>query len=160
MLRGSSSCLLLLLAGCGASESAPPPAPPPPSTREVAAEAPAAPQARPGGDVVAADPPDDGRARAIREAEAFVRAQGYADTPATVRGDQVVHEGIEGSIEDRRSSLDPHAFHAIPEGDGWSVIFRYARPGAEGRGRMLRLRPGQPPSFVHQDLLLSAFAPR
>lgn len=99
--------------------------------------------------------PEDGRARAIREAEAFVRAQGYADTPPTVSGDDIVHEGIEGTMEDRRNMLDPHAVRATESNGEWAVVFRYRDPELAGRGRMLRLRPGQRPSFVHQDLLLS-----
>ena len=41
---------------------------------------------------------DAERARAIREAEDFVRAQGYTDAPPSVSGDAVVREGIEAGL--------------------------------------------------------------
>ncbi len=161
--------LLVTLLGCG---EAPPPAPAPtttavePAAVEPAAVEPAAvePAIEPAAVEPAAGEPapvaaDAERAAAIAEAEAFVRAQGYADTPATVTGDEIVHEGIEGSLEDRRGSLDPVALHAGGANGEWNVIFRYAHPLHEDRGRMLQLRPGQRPSFVHQDLIISAFLP-
>jgi hypothetical protein len=98
--------------------------------------------------------PADARARAIQEAEAFVRAQGYTDTPPTATGDELVREGIEGTIEDRLHMLDPRAVRATGANGEWNVVFRYRDPELAGRGRMLRLRPGARPSFVHQDLVL------
>jgi hypothetical protein len=102
---------------------------------------------------------EDERAAAIAEAEAFVRAQGYTNTPPTVSGNQIVHEGIEISIEDRRDTLDPHAVYAAGADGEWSVIFRYRDPQYAERGRMLVLRPAQTPAFVHQDVVLSAIVP-
>lgn len=55
--------------------------------------------------------------------------------------------------------LDLHAVHAAGADGQWSVAFRYRDPRYAGRGRLLRLQSGQRPSFVHQDLILSAFAP-
>src|SRR5688572_7410625 len=55
---------------------------------------------------------DAERARAIREAEDFVRAQGYTDAPPSVSGDAVVQEGIEGTVADRRRMLEPRALRA------------------------------------------------
>ncbi|MCA9608171.1 MAG: hypothetical protein KC619_21325 [Myxococcales bacterium] len=100
--------------------------------------------------------PEDARARAIRTAEAFVRAQGYADAPPSVPDDEIVHEGIEGTIADRRGTLDPTAVSARDEGGRWTVYFRYADPRYEDRGRALRLVEGETPHFVHQDVILSA----
>lgn len=131
---------LLLLIGCG-NTATPAPTPTPPSTTATVATP-------PGGST--------SRAQVIAEAEAFVRAQGYASTPPTATGDALVHEGIEGTIADRLNTLDPHAVHSIESNGVVSVTFRYVDPQYAGRGRMLRLRPGQTPSFVHQDVILSA----
>jgi hypothetical protein len=129
------------LPGCG-NTATPAPTPTPPSTT-VTVLAPPAPAAT--------------RVQVIAQAEAFVRAQGYASTPPTATGDALVHEGIEGSIVDRLNTLDPHAVHSLESGGVVSVVFRYVDPQYAGRGRMLRLTPGQTPSFVHQDVMLSAF---
>lgn len=94
------------------------------------------------------------QASAIRIAEAFVRAQGYTDTAPTVSGDEIVHEGIEGTMDDRRDMLEPRAASASGRGTDWDVVFRYRDPAFAGRGRVLRLRAGERPSFVHQDLVL------
>lgn len=104
-----------------------------------------------------AAPAAEAEARAL--AEAFVRAQGYADTPPSVTGDAIVHEGIEGTLEDRLDTLDPHAVEVAREGEGWRAVFRYRDPRYAGRGRVLRLPAGGTPRFVHQDFLLSALAP-
>lgn len=103
-----------------------------------------------------APPPEDARARAIRTAEAFVRAQGYTDTPPSVADDEIVHEGIEGSVADRRGMLEPTAVSASGEGGRWTVFFRYTDPRYAGRGRALTLVDGETPRFVHQDAILSA----
>lgn len=100
---------------------------------------------------------DDARARAIATAEAFVRAQGYTDVPPTVPADQIVHEGIEGTIEMRLNALEPTAVTARGEGEDWTVIFRYRESRYEGRGRAVRLRAGEGPHFVHQDVVVSAW---
>src|SRR5262249_8773556 len=68
---------------------------------------------------------DAERARAIREAEDFVRAQGYTDAPPSVSGDAVVREGIEGTVADRRGMLEPRAVRANVSGGEWVVVFRY-----------------------------------
>jgi hypothetical protein len=94
------------------------------------------------------------RARAIHEAEDFVRAQGYTDAPPSVSGDAVVREGIEGTVADRRGMLEPRAVRAYASGGEWVVVFRYRDSQFAGRGRALKLRPGQTPSFVHQDTVL------
>jgi hypothetical protein len=96
------------------------------------------------------------RSAAIAEAEAFVRAQGYTDTASTALGNEIVREGIEGTMDDRRNTLEPKALRASKiDGNGnWDVIFKYRDPKFSERGRMLRLRRGTRPSFVHQDLLL------
>jgi len=99
----------------------------------------------------------DARARAIAQAEAFVRAQGYTDVPPTVPADQIVHEGIEGTIEMRLNSLEPAAVTASGEGENWTVIFRYRDSRYEGRGRAVRLRAGEGPHLVHQDVIVSAW---
>lgn len=143
--------LSMLLLGCGASEaesgSAPPDDPAPAADHEEAADGPA-PETEP-----SAEDPD--RARVIAQAEAFVRAQGYADTPPTVSEDEIVHEGIEGTIEMRRNTLVPRAVRASRSGDGWMVVFRYTDPRYAERGRALMIRRGQTPRFEHQDLVLS-----
>ena len=90
-------------------------------------------------------------------AESFVRAQGYADTAPSVTDDQIVHEGIEGSIASRRDMLDPHAVTVSPTEGGWSAIFRYQDPQYAGRGRML-VHSAEGTHFVHQDLQLVAQA--
>lgn len=95
---------------------------------------------------------DEANARAV--AESFVRAQGYADTPCTLPEEAIVHEGIEGTIEDRRNSLDPHAVSVSRMADGWYAVFRYVAPEFADRGRQLRMPDGETPHFVHQDMLL------
>jgi len=102
------------------------------------------------------EPPgaDAERARAIREAENFVRAQGYTDAPPSVSGDAVVREGIEGTVADRRGMLEPRAVRAYASGGEWVVVFRYQDSQFAGRGRALKLRAGQTPSFIHQDMVL------
>jgi hypothetical protein len=97
---------------------------------------------------------DAERARAIRGAENFVRAQGYTDAPPSVSGDAVVREGIEGTIADRRGMLEPRAVGAYASGGEWVVVFRYQHSQLAGRGRALKLRAGQTPSFAHQDMVL------
>jgi hypothetical protein len=97
---------------------------------------------------------DAERARAIREAEDFVRAQGYTDAPPSVSGDAVVREGIEGRVADRHGMLEPRAVRAYASDGEWVVIFRYQDSQFAGRGRALKLRVGQTPSFVHQDMVL------
>lgn len=74
--------------------------------------------------------------------------------PPTVPDDEIVHEGIEGSIEMRRNTLVPGPVSAARTSDGWVVRFRYVDARYAGRGRVLHLREGQPPRFVHQDILL------
>jgi hypothetical protein len=150
----------LLLSACGASEPTSPaetsPTETSPTETSPTETSPAEPPHEAASDAEgAADEADDERARMIREAEAFVRAQGYTDTPATVSGDDVVHEFIEGTLEDRRGTLEPHAVRASGANGDWGVIFAYREARYAGRGRMLRIRAGQTPSFVHQDLLLS-----
>ncbi len=123
------------------------------------AEEPIAPEPEPVAEPAPPPPapaPEDDRARAIRLAEEFVRAQGYADAPPSVPESEIVHEGIEGTIADRRNTLDPHAVSASGQGEEWMVFFRYVDPRYEDRGRALRLQAGRPPSFVHQDVILSA----
>ena len=95
----------------------------------------------------------EGQARAA--AEAFVRAQGYADSPPTVSGDAIVHEGIEGTLADRLNSLDPHPLSVGRIHNGWGAVFRYADPQLAGRGRQLLMPEGEAPHFVHQDMLLN-----
>lgn len=154
---------LVSSAGCSGApaEPASPPGVEPAAARSPVPPVPAPAVPAPAPPRPAAAPADDAaeRAAALAEAEAFVRAQGYADTPPTVGPDQIVHEGIEGTVEDRIDSLDPHPVHVSGASGEWSVIFRYLDARYAGRGRMLRLRPGQPPAFVHQDVLLSAFPP-
>lgn len=139
----------LFASACGAGATSPP-EPSADETDEASAPADAT--------SVEATESDDGaedeRARVIREAEAFVRAQGYTDAPATASGDEIVHEGIEGTMEDRRGMLGPHAVRASGANGDFSVVFAYREARYAGRGRMLRMREGQRPSFVHQDLLL------
>lgn len=96
---------------------------------------------------------DDERARAIREAEDFVRAQGYTDAPPSVTGSAIVAEGIEGTLEQRRGMLEPRALRASGGNGEWTVIFRYVDVRFAGRARALRLRAGRTPTFAHQDLL-------
>lgn len=104
------------------------------------------------------EPEGDGaRARAIRIAEVFVRAQGYTDVPPTVPDEEIVHEGIEGSIDMRLNMLEEHAMTASGEGDDWMVIFRYRDPRSAGRGRAVQLRGDAAPRMVHQDVVLDAF---
>lgn len=102
---------------------------------------------------------DDERARIIREAEDFVRAQGYTDAPPSVSGDAIVRESIEGSLEGRRGMLEPRALGAYGSGNEWTVVFRYRDPKWAGRGRALNMRAGQTPWFVHQDLNLDHIGP-
>ena len=97
---------------------------------------------------------DAERARAIREAEEFVRAQGYTDAPPSVSDDAVVREGIEGTLADRRGTLEPRAVRAFASGADWVVVFRYQDSQNAGRGRALKLRAGQRPAFEHQDMIL------
>jgi hypothetical protein len=128
-----------MLTGCGSAAVEP-------ATTSAPAAAPT-----PSAPVTAAAP---GEAEARAAAEAFVRAQGYADTPPTVSEDAIVHEGIEGTIEDRLNSLDPHAVSVGRIGNGWGAVFRYVNPAYAGRGRQLLMPEGETPHFVHQDRLL------
>ncbi len=147
----------LCVAACGATEEAPLDERVEAAAAEPASDAPGAEvPAEVGDGEEPGDGADEARRAAIREAEAFVRAQGYTDAPATVSGDDIVREGIEGTVEMRRNMLDPRALGASGEGADWSVTFRYASPERAGRGRMLLIHAGSPPRFVHQDLLLSA----
>ena len=134
-MRGVHLCFAVLI-GCGSTAVEP-----------AAHAAPAAPAS-----VIAASAPGEAEARAA--AEAFVRAQGYTDTPPTVSGDAIVHEGIEGTIEDRLNSLDPHAVSVGRIGNGWGAVFRYVNPAYADRGRQLLMPEGETPHFVHQDRLL------
>jgi hypothetical protein len=109
-------------------------------------------EAKPGDD-------DDERARMIREAEDFVRAQGYTDAPPSVFGDAIVREWIEGSLEDRRGLLEPRAHRAYASGGEWIVVFRYRDPKYAERGRALKMRAGQTPAFRHQDQDLDFMGP-
>lgn len=136
---------LAVVLGCGGPEDAPEESIAPEPVTEPEREAPPPPPA-----------PEDDRARAIRIAEEFVRAQGYADAPPSVPESEIVHEGIEGAIADRQNTLDPHAVSASGQGEEWMVFFRYVDPRHGDRGRALRLQAGRPPSFVHQDVVLSA----
>jgi len=97
---------------------------------------------------------DAERARAMREAEDFVGAQGYTDAPPSVSGDAVVREGMEGTVADRRGMLEARAVRAYVSDGEWVVVFRYQGSQFAGRGRALRVRAGQTPSFVHQDMVL------
>ena len=112
-MRGVHLCFAVLI-GCGSTAV------------EPAANAASAPAP-----VIAASAPGEAEARAA--AEAFVRAQGYADTPATVSGDAIVHEGIEGTMEDRLNSLDPHVVSVGRIGNGWGAVFRYVNPAYGSR---------------------------
>ncbi len=127
-----------------------------PAAAEPVAAPPVAPvTAEPSG--TSAAPATEAEARAL--AEAFVRAQGYADTPPSVSADAIVHEGIEGTLEDRLGMLEPSAVEVSREGEGWRAVFRYRDARYAGRGRVLRLPAGETPHFVHQDFLLSALGP-
>lgn len=136
------ACLALALVGCGSTAVTPAPSVEP-APMEVAAVAP------PELTVLTED-----QARAA--AESFVRAQGYTDALPTVIGDQIVHEGIEGSMEDRRHTLEPHVFSVSPAVGGWRAVFRYQayqhRQYAE-RGRLL-VHDAEGTHFIHQDMLL------
>lgn len=90
----------------------------------------------------------------MREAEDFVRAQGYADAAPSASGDAIVREGMEGTLAERRHMLEPRAVRAYSNGRAWVVVFRYQDSQLAGRGRALELRAGQTPAFVHQDLVL------
>ncbi|MBX3271694.1 MAG: hypothetical protein KF729_15615 [Sandaracinaceae bacterium] len=151
MTRGAAALLWLAahaLVACGGGDASPGGSPAA-SAEPEAAEAPREEAA----EEVAA-------AAALARAEAFARAQGYLDTPATATGDALVREGIEGTIADRRGTLRAPPLRAMRAADGWRVVFAYADARYEGRGRMLRLPDQGRPSFVHQDLLLDALAPR
>lgn len=129
--------LALALVGCGTA--AVPPAPSAnPAPMEVAA-------------VTEPTVPTEDEARAA--AESFVRAQGYTDAPPTVIGDQIVREGIEGSLEDRRHTLEPHAFSVSSVVGGWRAVFRYQDPQYAERGRLL-VHDAEGTHFIHQDMLL------
>jgi hypothetical protein len=142
-----SVCALALLAACGGEPASPEPSPAP-----VATPAPAPPP-----EPTPTTPPAsqaEARAAVIAEAEAFIRAQGYTDVPPTVTGDEIAHEGIEGTLEDRRGMLEPRAVSAAGDDAQWSVVFRYRDPRFAGRGRLLRMVRGRRPAFVHRDLVL------
>src|SRR5262249_44125416 len=138
LLTPHITCAVLVI-GCGQ-----PPAPP--SQPRLTAEQPSltADSQRPGTDAE--------RARAIREAEDFLRAQGYTDAPPSASGDAVGREGLEGTVADRRGMPEPRAVRACASGGEWVVVFRYQDSQLAGRGRALRLRAGQPPSFVRRDM--------
>ena len=102
----------------------------------------------------APDPEAAARARAIQTAEAFVRAQGYTDVAPTVPDDEIVHEGIEGSVAMRRHQLAPRAVRADGRAGRWMVVFRYQDPQYAGRGRAVQLTAGETPRLIHQDLVL------
>lgn len=144
---------MVLLAACGAAEPAaePPGAEEPPTSEP--SETPTEPSDTP-------TEPEDERARILREAEAFVRAQGYTDTPPTVSGDAIVNEGIEGTLEDRRGMLEPRAVRAVRQQGAWTVLFAYRSPEYAGRGRALVIPDGEAPHFVHQDVILEAWTDR
>lgn len=153
MDRSTPLTLALLLAlGCGGAEVEPPDEPA--ATAQPSEESAAQDEA---------ETPTPEEATAARDAaalaEAFVREQGYTDVPPTVEGDAIVPEGIEGSVEDRLGTLQPRSVAAVQEGEGegWLVVFPYAAGEHEGRGRAVRLRAGQSPRLVHQDVVLSAF---
>ena len=135
------ACLVLVLVGCGSTAVTPAPTSEPAPMEVVTAT------------VTATEPsvPTEDEARAA--AESFVRAQGYTDAPPTVIGDQVVHEGIEGSLEDRRHTLEPHAFSVSPTASGWTAVFRYQDPQYAERGRLL-VHDAEGTHFIHQDMLL------
>ena len=139
------ACLALALVGCGSTPVEPATTASPTVTPVIAEEATA--------DEATADEATADEARIA--AESFVRAQGYADTAPSVAADAIVHEGIEGTLEDRRNMLDPHAVSVSPTADGWTAVFRYQDPQYAGRGRMLR-SSAEGTHFVHQDLLLHA----
>ncbi|MCB9596580.1 MAG: hypothetical protein H6719_27905 [Sandaracinaceae bacterium] len=145
---------LALFGGCGASEEPTEARAEAPRPRVFAepegAEAP--PPAEEAAAPAVEEEPE--RARAIERAEAFVRAQGYTDEPPSVSGDDIVLEGIEGTVEDRHGMLSPRALSASGQGAIWMVTFGYASPEHAGRGRVLRLVDGSPPQFIHQDVLL------
>lgn len=150
------SCMLgfalLLATGCGGTEAAPTeePTPTPAPASEPAAE-PEEAEPLPGEVSAAHD--------ATALAEAFVREQGYTDVPPTVGADGIVREGIEGSIEGRLGTLhsDSVSTQAEGDGEGWLVIFRYTAEQYAERGRAVRVRLGDSPRMVHQDVVLSAF---
>lgn len=144
-MKLTHAALALALLGCGST------AVEPVTTNEPVAIAPAATEPIAEARVEVAGPSEE-QARAA--AESFVRAQGYADTAPSVTDDQIVHEGIEGSIASRRNMLDPHAVSVAPTEGGWSATFRYQDPQYAGRGRML-VHTAEGTHFVHQDLLLS-----
>ncbi|MFO0710795.1 MAG: hypothetical protein U0353_13195 [Sandaracinus sp.] len=136
-------CVSLAAVGCGGREPAG-------ATPSVAPAA--------GASSVAPEPTAEATADergALRRAEDFVRAQGYLDTPPSVAPEAIVHEGIEGTIDDRQGTLVLPAVAATRGADGWQVTFAYRDPQYAGRGRLLILPDQGTPHFVHQDLLLT-----
>ena len=145
----------LILGSCGA-EPGPTSTPGDPPAHDESALENATPADEPARE--SATPEEDERARVIAQAEAFVAAQGYTDAAPTVSGDAIVHEGIEGTLEDRRGMLQPRAVRAFGADGAWTVVFAYQSPEYAGRGRALVIRDGARPSFVHQDMLLGPSA--
>jgi hypothetical protein len=104
------------------------------------------------------------REEAIAKAEAFVRAQGYTDKPASVGPGEIAYEGIERGATDaeklsfRRGTLLPTAVGATQQESGtWTVGFQYQQPTDPNLGRgVIVPADGSPLRIVHQDLFLSS----
>ncbi len=116
------------------------------------------------------DGPELSEEQAVAFAEAFVRAAGYADTPASC----FVPESVTATPPDRelaarRDELLPKAYAARRERDLWTVVFRYnadrhpgvsppQRPGG-GRAVIIDDKTGSL-RIQHKDVILGGFEPR
>jgi hypothetical protein len=108
--------VLLWLYACKRSPAEGTPVPPPPTASE--AQLPQCPPLNRAG--AAATPPT--RAQAVAFAETFIRAAGYAESPATCLASDSVF-GL--ALAHRRGQLQAKAYATKREPPGWAVIFLY-----------------------------------
>jgi hypothetical protein len=147
---------LLLLCACKRSPAEGTPVPPPEAGE---AQLPSCPSLETAGD--ATIPPT--RAQAVAFAEAFVRAAGYTDSPATCLAPEFL---FGPHLAQRRGQLQAKAYATMRVPLGWAVVFLYdpqwlARlkiEGPDGTGREVRIddRTGEA-TVVHQDAIVEFF---
>jgi hypothetical protein len=151
--------VLLLLCACKRSPAEVTPIPPPTTTSQTQLSE--CPLLKRTGD--GATPPT--RAQAVTFAEAFIRAAGYADSPATC----LAPESVVGSnLAMRRGELQAKAYATKREPLGWAVLFLYnpewlaqlmdAWPDGPTTGRVVLIEDQTRRATVeHQDAFVEAF---
>jgi hypothetical protein len=151
--------VLLLLYACKRSPAEGTPVPPPVATSD--AQLPPCPLLKRAGD--GATPPT--RAQAVAFAEAFIRAAGYAGSPATCLASE---SSFGRDLAQRRGQLQAKAYATHREPLGWAVVFLYdpqwlaqskdvwTKGPDTGRAVLIEDQTGRA-TVVHQDALIEAF---